>query len=138
MAVHLVKLCVGVDSFDHLEQLQGHRLAAGTRLQFLTRSTPRRADEIVASGGSLYWIIKGYAQARQRIIAIEPALDRNGRPCCALVFDPSLVATAPRHFRPFQGWRYLDPGAAPADLPNGAPADLPPALTAELRSLGIF
>ena len=141
MALHLVKLAVGIDSFEHMRQRQQHRLANGggaARLQFLTRFTPRRAAEIVDGGGSLYSVIKGYIQARRRITAIEPAVDRHGSPCCALVFAPELVATEPRRFRPFQGWRYLEDATAPRDLPNGEPGDLPPTLAAELRALGIF
>ena len=141
MALHLVKLAVGIDSLQHMRQQQQHRLANGgseARLQFLTRFTPRRADEIVDGGGSLYWVIKGYVQARRRITAIEPAVDRHGSPCCALIFASELVATEPRRFRPFQGWRYLEDADAPPDLPGGEPGDLPPTLVAELRALGIF
>ena len=139
MTIHLVKLAVGIDSFEHLERVQRRRLADGARrLQFVTRFTPRRADEIVGADGSIYWVIKGNAQARQRITAIEPAVDRNGSACCALVFDPELVATAPRPFRPFQGWRYLTAADAPEDLASVTADGLPPALAAELRSLGIL
>ena len=40
--------------------------------------------------GLVFTRIKGYVQARRRITAIEPAVDRHGRPCCALVFAPEL------------------------------------------------
>jgi hypothetical protein len=44
-----------------------------------------------------------------------------------------------RSHRPFQGWRYLDPGDAPPDLriPKGGKG-LPEALQAELVSLGLL
>ena len=45
--------------------------------------------------------------------------------------------------KPFQGWRYLAPEAAPPDLDRNAPAAqgleaLPQKLRAELRALGLI
>ena len=69
MTVHLIKLCVGIESLSHLSERQSHRLAeaaaAGEEgvLRHLTRSTPRRRDEVL-DGGSIYWVIKGAARVR--------------------------------------------------------------------------
>ena len=56
-----------------------------------------------------------------------------------LVLDPALVQLAGRPTKPFQGWRYLQPDAAPPDLALSPRAlgedDLPPALRRELRML---
>ena len=60
-------------------------------------------------------------------------------PCTALILDPDIVPLTGRPTRPFQGWRYLDPDAAPPDMRAlGAIVgleSLPAALRLELRSL---
>ena len=42
--------------------------------------------------------------------------------------------------RPFQGWRYLKPNEAPADLGHGRTgwAEMPPKLRQELAELGLL
>lgn len=137
--IHLIKLAVGVESVDHMIDSRRRRTAQnpGTSPQFITRSMPRRAAEIVATGGSLYWVIKGIIRLRQRITAIEPVLDRNGRRCCALIFEDTLVATWPTPHRPFQGWRYLTVDRAPPDV-GGGTAEPPPEMAVELRALGLL
>jgi hypothetical protein len=46
----------------------------------------------------------------------------------------------PKPMRPFQGWRYLAAGDAPADLgeAGGDIARMPAAMVEELRSLGLL
>ncbi len=62
MTVHLLKLCVGVDTLQDLQDWQAeclHRLALEGQppeLCHRTLQTPRRRDEIL-EGGSLYWVI---------------------------------------------------------------------------------
>ncbi len=148
VTVHLRKLCVGVDHPDQLAAWQARRLAAaggrpGT-LFHQTRNHPKRRDEIL-DGGSLYWIIRGVMRVRQRVIGIEDAPMQGGdqdmrrRPACRLILDPVLVPVEPRAHRPFQGWRYLEPEDAPADLTAEEAGDeLPPAMAAELRELGLI
>lgn len=147
MALHLIKLCVGIDTVEELAAWQKRRRAelAAAGLppysRHLTRNFPRRADEIMAEGGSLYWVIRREVRVRQRLHAIEEAHDQEGRPCCALVFEPELVRVMPRGHRPFQGWRYLAPADAPADLPAHAvdeSAEMPEEMRRELRSLGLL
>lgn len=145
MTVNLIKLCVGVDHVQELEDWQRERAEAALKSkkpfisQHLTRNTPRRKDEIL-DGGSLYWVIKGLVQVRQRIIAIEPSQRENGEPACALIFDPELVQTERQPRRAFQGWRYLEQVDAPPDLGDGVDTgnSLPPALVSELRELGLL
>lgn len=126
MTVHLVKLCVGADSVEDLEawvaECRAEAEAAHRPYEQIhrTRSTPRRAEEIL-DGGSLYWVIRGVVRARQRIVDIRTG-EAAGN-LCELVLSPEIVRTAPRPQRPFQGWRYLDPAAAPPDIaaaPGGA------------------
>lgn len=107
MTVNLIKLAVGIDSFSHLQQRQAARLseAAGSsepRLRHLTRSTPRRADEIL-DGGSIYWVIKRSIRARQRIVDIDKTVNHKGMSRCALILDPNLCRSGHDPAGPFRG-----------------------------------
>ena len=137
--LHLMKLCVGVDEIAELAEFQARRLAQHGRVWHLTRSTPRRADELL-DGGSIYWSIRGRLQVRQRLLGFEADSDEQERPRCRILLDPELVSTAPRSIRPFQGWRYLPAADAPADLgkSSGAIAEMPEELRRELRELGLL
>ncbi|MEQ8664586.1 MAG: DUF1489 domain-containing protein [Rhodospirillales bacterium] len=145
MTVHLIKLCVGVDDLDDLRAWHERRRKAAERkgepflLRHVTRSTPRRADEVL-DGGSLYWVIKGQVQARQPIVALEPTQREDGKPACAIVMAPELVETEWRAHRAFQGWRYLDPRDAPRDLGRRRRRgdSLPADMARELRELGLL
>lgn len=149
MALHLLKMAVGVDDISHLARLQASRLerarAEGepAELRHFTRNTPRRARDIV-DGGSIYWIIRGGVRARQRILRIDRGVNADGRPRCVLVLDPSLVAVAGTPQRPLRGWRYLEAAEAPPDrawrLQGEAemPPELPPEMESELRRLGLL
>lgn len=115
------------------------RRAGGTSkpLGHVTRQTPKRAGEIL-EGGSLYWVIRGVAQCRQRVLALEP-VDRDGVPHCRIVLEPVIHRTRPMQRRPFQGWRYLPGADAPDDLPTGAGGDdLPPELQRQLIEMGAW
>ena len=142
MALHLRKLCVGADSIDDLARWQKRRLGeGGGRIWHATRNWPRRQSEILADGGSLYWIIRGQICVRQTILGFEPAPSRDPdeKPFCRILLDPTLVPTDPWPHRAFQGWRYLPGSEAPADLSDSPGAeDLPPDLAAELRALGAW
>jgi hypothetical protein len=143
MPLHLIKLCVGVDSLSDLAAWQAQRLDEQRRAQqtpeliHLTRHMPKRSEAIL-SGGSLYWVVKGWITARQRVLALRRT-EKNGVPHCALVFDADLVAVKPRARRPFQGWRYLPEGDAPPDIGRrSADGDLSEELRRELVSLGLL
>ena len=141
--LHLIKLSVGSESVDTLSLWQAKRLAEHGRLWHATRMMPRRRDELLdkAAPGSIYWVIRGLIQARQRLVGIENGLDAEGRRKTLLLLDPELVRVEPQPMRPFQGWRYLVPEKAPADLRGGSDGleeGPPPEVMAELRSLGIL
>ncbi len=147
MSVNLIKLCVGIDDVEHLQQAQNARLdaarAAGQanpQLRHVTRNTPKRAQELLDGGGSLYWVIRRVLRVRQRITAFEAVEREDGKPACAIILHPELIRTQPRNFRPFQGWRYLSEGDAPPDLPAGTDASesLPDGMADELRELGLI
>ncbi len=137
--LHLIKLAVGVRDIPHLRALQAARAVEHPPLRHRTRSTPRRRAEIVDAGGSIFWVIAGVVAARQRILDIRPDTWDDGRDCAALLLDPVVVAVRARAMKPFQGWRYLDAAAAPADFgaaeAAGGAAELPPALLRELQAL---
>jgi hypothetical protein len=136
--LHVTKLAVGVRDTDHLRALQAGRMRENPPLRHRTRNLPRRRAEVI-DGGSMYWVIAGTMLARQRILdIIEDQRDDRTR-CTSFILDPDLIPLAGRPTRPFQGWRYLDPDAAPADMKAmGAIAgleSLPVTLRQELRAL---
>ena len=143
LSLHIIKLCVGVDSVDDLRSWQTERLATlkkrGAKLELMhtTRMVPKRRDEVL-DGGSLYWVIKGFVSVRQILTDIRPFVDKEGVPRCHLVYDKALVAVSPRPRRAFQGWRYLDPKDAPPDLGKGASGEMPDTLRRELAELGLL
>lgn len=145
MTVHLIKLCVGIETPAQLEAVQGERVArleaqTGRRAAWhVTRRTPRRAAEL-CDGGSLYWIMRGYIRARQRITDVYATTDRTGRAACVIELDPAIVPVVPRARKPFQGWRYLSAENAPpdqAERPDDTP-DMPEWMVAELSELGLL
>lgn len=138
MAVHLIKLCVGIESLDHLKQVQKARKQPRKPLAHVTRMTPKRKEELL-KGGSLYWVIKGAIVARQKIVGLEEVQGSDGIKRCALLLQSKIVPTQPQPRRPFQGWRYLKPEDAPQDIdPNAPDADMPEDMRAELKELGIL
>ena len=142
--LHLLKLCVGIDSVAHL---QDHRARQSARLResgeedlstHVTRMFPRRAAELLA-GGSLYWVIRGAIRARQPILRLDAVTGKDGIRRCAIVMAPRIIPTRTAPRRPFQGWRYLEPENAPPDLPaeRQAEDDLPEALQLALAEIGL-
>jgi len=138
MTVHLIKLAVGIDDFDHLRKIQRLRKRERGKSVFYTRNTPRRAEELL-EGGSIYWVIKGYVRVRQLLKEFTSTEDEDGQPLCIVRYDLKLVPTVLVPKRPFQGWRYLEARDAPPDRIGADPAEgLPPRMVEELRSLGLL
>jgi hypothetical protein len=138
MALHMLKLAAGISDLAELKQMQKERRKERGVYAFYTRNMPKREDEIL-DGGSIYWVVKGQIQARQRIKRFKPIINRRGRPAVLVTFEAKLTLTQWRPQRPFRGWRYLEPNEAPKDLPKGAKAKgLPPKMEAELRELGLL
>lgn len=126
--IHLIKLAVGVDSFETLAAWQAQRRedlsrqAVPQALMHITRQTPRHASFGV--GSCVYWVIAGAVRARQTIIGLHEISGDDGIQRCGLELGTDLTETKPFPRRPFQGWRYLDPADAPPDL--GANSSLDP------------
>ncbi len=142
MTLHLIKLCVGCDSIEDLAEWVELRARERRRARqkpehaHITRMVPKERSALL-DGGSLYWVIKGNVQVRQRLLDIRPFVDEAGTGRCRLVLDLKLVPTEWQPKRPFQGWRYYRPEDVPEDLAAGGKNDLPPALRAELAELGL-
>jgi hypothetical protein len=119
--IHMIKLCVGVATLEELEgyrEERAHWWGAdyGEDVHVhRTRTRPKRAAEMEGVS-SIYWVISGVIRCRQPILRLAEAIDEQGIPCCDIIMSPDLVRTMPRPKGPFQGWRYLDPRDAPADV----------------------
>ena len=141
MTVHLIKLSVGPESLNDLIGWQQQRLADQKRrkqpveLMHITRHMPKRADEVL-DGGSIYWVIKSFIVARQKLLELRP-ITYNETPHCGLIYAPEMIRVVPRPHRPFQGWRYFDPKDAPRDLSRDE-ADIPDEMRKELGALGLL
>ena len=145
MPLHLLKLSVGTDSIEDLEDWiklkakeQKKRGVKKPERFHTTRMVPKRVEEIL-DGGSIYWVIRGQIMCRERILDIRPFTDKDGIGRCRLVLDPKCVLVEPRPRSAFQGWRYLEPKDAPRDLSRAAPgaAKMPEQMRRELRELGL-
>lgn len=145
MALHLIKLCVGADSIQDLQDWVTERslnaMAAGLEPHSIhtTRMVPKRMEELL-DDGSLYWVIKGQVMARQKLLDIRTVTGGDGIQRCQLVLGPEVIETAPQPKRPFQGWRYLKNEEAPRDLGKLGEdvAALPEDLRRELAELGLL
>lgn len=141
MTLHLIKLSVGSESLDDLKAWQKEWLkqqkAAGQKPELIhvTRMTPKRMDELL-EGGSIYWVVKGWIVARQKLLDLRETT-KNGIPHCAIVYDKKVIPVQMRQHRAFQGWRYLQPKDAPKDS-NASGDDLPDHLKKELAELGLL
>ena len=147
MTLHMIKLSVGSESVESLREWQEEILAKKRKkrqkpeLFHWTRMMPKKKDEVL-DGGSIYWVIKGFIRARQRILDLDQRIDGEGQPYCAIVLDPPLIPTALRSFRAFQGWRYFDPADVPPDVgkrgagkSRGQPSE---EMLADLKNLGLL
>jgi hypothetical protein len=141
MALHIIKLCVGAESIEDLALWQAGRLAARSRIEHTTFQTPKRQQDLL-NGGSLYWVIKGVIQVRQRLTGFDTGHKEDGSACCLLLLDPELIPVRPTKRRPFQGWRYLSDEDAPPDLGSArAAADMAamsPQMRKDLADLGLL
>ncbi|NVO54319.1 DUF1489 domain-containing protein [Rhodobacteraceae bacterium B1Z28] len=139
--VNLIKLSVGSESVDTLMEWQDSRkpLYEDGLPRHVTRMWPKREAEILC-GGSIYWVIKGVVQCRQRILRLDEVRGEDGIRRCAIVLDPDVHRTQNALKRPFQGWRYLKPEDTPADLPKGREQDdaLPDDLNRALADIGVL
>ncbi|MGB7241400.1 MAG: DUF1489 domain-containing protein [Sulfitobacter sp.] len=138
---NLIKLSVGTESVEDLIRWHSTKRAQAPDglPRHVTRMWPKRAAEIL-NGGSIFWVIKGTIQCRQRILRLDEQIGSDGIRRCAIVLDPELHRTHSVLKRPFQGWRYLAPEDAPQDLPENRETDdtLPVDLNLALAEIGVL
>ena len=138
--VHLLKLSVGTEDVAGLAawQVQPRAQAPDGCPRHVTRMWPKREAEIL-NGGSIYWVIKGVILCRQPILRLDPYDGADGIRRCAITCQPGLIRVQATPKRAFQGWRYLTPQDAPADLPEGRADEpaLPPDLGRALADIGV-
>ena len=140
--IHMVKLCVGVSSFEELESYRNERAHwwgadYGEDVHVhRTRMMPKRGAEMEGKG-SIYWVIAGAIVCRQVIQRLASYTDAEGKNYCDIIMAPDLIRTLPYPKRPFQGWRYLRPEDAPPDLGANENAESL-ALAADLAKLGLI
>jgi hypothetical protein len=138
MALHLIKLCVGVSEIEEMKSWVKIAKGNGEVLDHVTRMFPRRADEIV-SGGSLYWVIRGMILCRQPIADLVPTMGADEIERCQIVFKPQIILVRPTPRRPFQGWRYLTEADAPIDMPRGSAGhEMNEQMRRDLAALGLL
>ncbi|MDB3921234.1 DUF1489 domain-containing protein [Paracoccaceae bacterium] len=139
--IHLVKLSVGSEDVEDLRAWQATKRAQAEdgAPRHVTRMWPKREADLL-KGGSIYWVIKGQLQCRQKILRLDEIYREDGIRRCAIVLDPEIIRTHLAQKRPFQGWRYLKPEQAPADLPSNRQdeEDLPVELAGALADIGVF
>jgi hypothetical protein len=139
--LNLIKLSVGSDSVDSLMQWQSSARAKGPDglPRHITRMWPKREAELL-DGGSIYWVVQGLVQCRQRLLRFDEVIGSDGIRRCGFVLDPEVIRTFTAPKRPFQGWRYLKPEDAPANLPAHRQQEdnLPPDLSAALADMGVL
>ena len=137
--LHLMKMAAGVREYPQLEASMRSR---GNPVAVRTRNMPKRVDEIVP-GGSMFWVFRGAVMARQPIVGIEAGSYGDGSKCAVILLEPELFRVVPMPKPAFQGWRYVEPAAAPADVGAAGVAasgieGLPDAMRRELAMLGLI
>ena len=139
--LNLIKLSVGTESVEGLAEWHKTKRAQGPDglPRHVTRMWPKREAELL-EGGSIYWVIQGHVQCRQRILRLDEVIGSDGIRRCAIVLDPEIIRTTSARKRPFQGWRYLPGSDAPVDLPKTRQSDdaLPDDLSAALADIGVL
>jgi len=136
----MTKVAVGCRSLAQLTQRQASRVSMHAGVPAVvctTRFMPKRADELV--GGSIYWIVKHTLTARQTILGFEMVEGERGKRC-HIHLDTKVVPVLAAPLRAHQGWRYLEPAAAPPDLDSvGAEiGEMPVKMMRDLRGLGLL
>ncbi len=128
MNYHLIKLCVGVEKIEEIHAYQQEKLQNFGYIFHQTRNFPRRDCQ----GSSLYWVVKSKIIARQAIKELRPHFINDIR-YCLIILDSQIHEVMPTPWRAFQGWRYLSPEIAPADIHSSAQSD-----AKILKDMGVY
>lgn len=140
--IHMIKLVVGFDSLEQFRQWQAREYTVykGQKANLVrTRFEPKRKDEILASGGSIYRVISKMIRCRQQILGFDEVVTRDRGKQCIILTSTEIVPTEAVFKKPFQGWRYFKQDAVPADLTDREVGDGGShELAAELKELGLL
>ena len=102
---------------------------------------PRKADDILATGGSIYRVSKNRIVCRHKILGFDMVeVDGEGR-YCRILQHPDIIETVNMPYRPFQGWRYFDSAKVPKDkgiYVPGVHEKIDPKMEEELRAAGLL
>lgn len=142
--IHIMKLAVGIEDLQSFYQRQKRetfdyhgRLA----VPCWTRYKPKRGDELLQKGGSIYRVIKNRIQCRHKILGFEMVETHKGT-MCMIVQDAEMVETVAMPKRAFQGWRYLKASDAPPDKGvysgHAIEEQIPPDLEKALKEAGLI
>ena len=146
MALHLIKLCVGCDSVQDLEDWIKQQLAkkkkSGEKAEHFhthphgaeaRRRTDRRRLALLGHPRR-----DPVPRAHPRDRARSPT--RTASAAAASCSTARCKLVQPRPFGAFQGWRYLAAKDAPPDLDRAAPGarHMPETMRRELRELGLL
>ena len=145
MTVHMIKLIVGAESLDQYAQWQESQVMdyhGQPAVPCMTRFMPKRADEILRTGGSLYRVMKSRVQCRSKILGFEMVEIEGEGKKCMIMQSPEIITVVNASHRPFQGWRYFEAAKAPEDrgvYVIGQEDNLPPdELGEELQAAGLL
>ena len=145
MTVHIIKLIVGCEDIEQYAQWQAQELMdyhGQPAVPCWTRFMPKRADEILRDGGSLYRVMKSRIVSRQKILGFEMVETQTQGKRCMIMQEPEIVLTVAAPHRPFQGWRYFDSAKAPADrgvfVPGQEEEAPPEEMVAALKDAGLL
>lgn len=140
----MIKLVVGVDDLDHFLEIQKRSIVKFNGMPanpVRTRFKPKRAEEIL-NGGSLYRVIKNKICCRQKIIGFDQYESPDKGTQTLILVEPTIIQTISTPKRPFQGWRYLEPAAAPKDrgiyMGDNQREEIPEDLEDSLRGAGLL
>lgn len=145
MTANIMKLVVGIASLQ--DYAAWHRDAVfdyhgDLAIPCWTRYAPKRADEILKSGGSIYRVMGGRFACRHKILGFEIVEDTPKGKMCMIVQSAQIIETVNAKKKAFQGWRYLKPSDAPADkgIYNAIEGDsIPdPEMESQLRAAGLL
>lgn len=144
MALHLIKLVVGVDSLEDFARRQTSEIEVfegQDAVACWTRFQPKKAQEIIESGGSIYRVIKNRIVCRLPILGFDMVEVEGEGTFCKIMQSPKIIQTVSVPRKPFQGWRYLEQKDAPKDrgVYDSANDDsIPPDMEADLRAMGLI
>lgn len=144
MTIHLIRMAAGIEDMETFHAIVKREIRTekglGKVVSIYTRNFPKRAVELM-EGGSVYSVFRSIIQCRRKILDVRETKIK-GETYCEIVLDPTFYRVVPAPYKPFQGWRYLEPARAPKDLgvyKGIGSDDAPPKKMAEeLREMGLL